>query len=322
MQFKQTDTRNLRSKSILNEIETLYDERHEQEEVLNNNVNGERQNIVPEGPHMTIEYQDPAILDDANNLLIHHVKRQTSIHKEDKQKIKLLLRHFLMDTFKHPRQDLSEDEREDEDDSSNKEDNESDTGNTVTGNGGGTTATNNGNGNNANSATANNSTANNGTPGNKDNNNTSKATRSERARKKKEEKREKDKQLEEKTKKEKNEKAGKDEITEADIKVERKDGRRTPLHARDMEADESYLHIMCNNNWYLFFRLHHILCERLTKMYNQAVIIASDEAKDKKDRKEGTAVALRLKPTNEIEPEDYYPAFLDMVKNLLDGNAG
>ena len=78
---------------------------------------------------MTIEYQDPSILDDANNLLIHHVKRQTSIHKEDKQKIKLLLRHFLMDTFKHPRQDLSEDEREDEEDSSNKEDNESDTGN-------------------------------------------------------------------------------------------------------------------------------------------------------------------------------------------------
>ena len=194
---------------------------------------------------MTIEYQDPAILDDANNLLIHHVKRQTSIHKEDKQKIKLLLRHFLMDTFKHPRQELSEDEREEEDDSSNKEDNESDTGNTVTGNGAGTTGTtNNGNGNNTNSATANNSTANNGTPSNnKDNNNTSKATRSERARKKKEEKREKEKQLEEKTKKERNEKAGKDDITEADIKIEHKDGRRTPLHARDMEAVSRYRHI-------------------------------------------------------------------------------
>ena len=24
--------------------------------------------------------------------------------------------------------------------------------------------------------------------------------------------------------------------------------------------------------------------------------------------------------SDEIEPEDYYPAFLDMVKNLLDGN--
>jgi len=35
-------------------------------------------------------------------------------------------------------------------------------------------------------------------------------------------------------------------------------------------------------------------------MYNQAVIIASEESKDKKDRKECTAVALRLKPKNEI----------------------
>ena len=58
--------------------------------------------------------------------------------------------------------------------------------------------------------------------------------------------------------------------------------------------------MMCNNNWYLFFRLHHLLCERLTKLYNQAVIIASEESKDKKDRKECTAVALRLKPKSKL----------------------
>ena len=57
--------------------------------------------------------------------LIHHVKRQTSIHKEDKHKIKVMLKHFLMDRFKHPRQDLSEDEREDDDDSG-KDDGEGD----------------------------------------------------------------------------------------------------------------------------------------------------------------------------------------------------
>merc|ERR1711981_649182 len=81
---------------------------------------------------------------------------------------------------------------------------------------------------------------------------TAKATRSERARKKKDEKREKDKQSEDKTIKEKEDKSSKDDVTEADIKLERKDGRRTPLHARDMEPDESYMHMMCNNNWYLF----------------------------------------------------------------------
>ena len=60
------------------------------------------------------------------------------------------------------------------------------------------------------------------------------------------------------------------------------------------------MHIMCNNNWCLFLRLHNILSERLTKMYNQAVIIANEETKDKKDRKESTAVALRLKPKSKL----------------------
>lgn len=61
---------------------------------------------------MTLNYKDKSVLDDAANLLIHHVKRQTSIHKEDKQKIKHMLRQFLPDLFYHPRQELSEDERE------------------------------------------------------------------------------------------------------------------------------------------------------------------------------------------------------------------
>ena len=35
-------------------------------------------------------------------------------------------------------------------------------------------------------------------------------------------------------------------------------------------------------------------------MYNQAVIIAAEESKDKKDRKESIAVALRLKPKSKF----------------------
>ena len=49
--------------------------------------------------------------------------RQTAIHKEDKHKIKVLLKHFLMDLFKHPRQDMSDDEREDDDESEKEENN-------------------------------------------------------------------------------------------------------------------------------------------------------------------------------------------------------
>lgn len=62
-----------------------------------------------------------------------------------------------------------------------------------------------------------------------------------------------------------------------------------------------------------------ILCERLLKMYQRSVIIAESEASDKQTRKEATAIALRLKAPSEIDLEEYYPAFLDMVRNLLDG---
>lgn len=121
--FKQTDVKALRSKSLLNEIETLFDEvsaniylytfffmvvlfqRHEQ------NEEG-AEPIV--GPHLIIPYKDRTILDDAANLLIHHVKRQTGIQKGEKRRIKHLLRQFLPELFFHPKQQLTDDEREDD----------------------------------------------------------------------------------------------------------------------------------------------------------------------------------------------------------------
>ena len=120
---------------------------------------------------------------------------------------------------------------------------------------------------------------------------------------------------------------------------EKEDDVKVPLHAQvsdpvsiiktDVEAyiiiiiilqDEAYTLFMANNNWYIFLRLHAVLCERLAKIYERAVILAAEEAKSRTGRKESTAVALRLKPKPQIEVEDYYVAFLDMVKNLLDGN--
>jgi paired amphipathic helix protein Sin3a len=272
---------------LLNELETLYDERHEQDESnANSAANDEPIVPVPEGPHMTNEYSDFQILDDVNNLLIHHVKRQTSIHKEDKHKIKVLLKHFLMDVFKHPRQELSEDERDDDEDSEKEDVDDPDASN-----------------------------------GSKSDRRTSRKGKKDSDSNKKDEGKGKAKNGNDDSIKSTNAGGKIDTVNENDVEIKpSRDGRRTPLHARDMEPDESYVHIMCNNNWCLFLRLHNILSERLTKMYNQAVIIANEETKDKKDRKESTAVALRLKPKNEIEPEDYYPAFLDMVKNLLDGN--
>ncbi|XP_015113100.1 paired amphipathic helix protein Sin3b isoform X4 [Diachasma alloeum] len=244
--FKQNDVKALRSKSLFNEIETLCDERNEQ------NDSGDGQGS---GPHMVLPYKDKSVLDDAANLLIHHVKRQTAIHKEDKQRIKLLLRHFIPDLFFHPRQELSDDERDEDDD---KEE---------------------GMPSGSQSLTTNPSPL--GLQGSRNN----KASPSP---------------------------PNANVKSEGDIKV--------PVHALSTDPDEAYTLFMGSNSWYLFLRLHHILCERLTKMYDRAVALADEEAMYKQQRKEVAAVALRLKPKNEIEIEEYYPTFLDMVKNVLDGN--
>jgi paired amphipathic helix protein Sin3a len=108
--FKQNDIKFLRSKSLLNEIETIFEERHEQNEATGDQNNGNSQQ-----PHMTFVYKDKSMIEEACNLIIHHVKRQTSIHKEDKQKVKQLLRQFIPDFYATPRGELSDDELEDND---------------------------------------------------------------------------------------------------------------------------------------------------------------------------------------------------------------
>lgn len=60
-----------------------------------------------------LPYKDKSILDDAANLLIHHVKRQTGIQKQEKGRIKHILRRFIPELFFAPQQPLSDDERED-----------------------------------------------------------------------------------------------------------------------------------------------------------------------------------------------------------------
>lgn len=55
-------------------------------------------------------------------------------------------------------------------------------------------------------------------------------------------------------------------------------------------------------------------------MYERTQILAAEEEKFKVNRRESVAIALRLKPQNNFEIPDYYPAFMDMLKSLLDGN--
>ena len=110
--FKQSDQKQLKTRSLLNEIETIYFERQEAKE--------EGNDVLPQTPHLTFKYDDKSILEDAAALIIHHVKRQMGIQKEDKQKIKQIVYYFLPDLFFVPRGALSDDEADDEDDENSK----------------------------------------------------------------------------------------------------------------------------------------------------------------------------------------------------------
>lgn len=69
---------------------------------------------MPTGPHLSLAYEDKQILEDAASLIIHHVKRQTGIQKEDKYKIKQIMYHFIPDLLFAQRGELSDVEEEEE----------------------------------------------------------------------------------------------------------------------------------------------------------------------------------------------------------------
>ncbi|CAO1419976.1 unnamed protein product [Diamesa tonsa] len=251
--FKQNDIKALRSKSLMNEIETIYEERNE----------GNNGDSIP-GPHLVLSYKDKSILDDAANLLIHHVKRQTGIQKQEKARIKHILRQFIPELFFAPRQPLSDDEREDGDESISVN-------------------------NNA-----------------KSNSRKSVELNSIKVEIKQESDADKAKNN-----------AG---TINSNVTSSLGGGVLPPHAAAAKHPDEAYSLFYANNNWYYFLRLHAILCDRLRTMYDKTQALSAEEDQYRATRRESTAVALRLKPHNEIEIPDYYPAFLDMLKNLLDGN--
>ncbi|XP_043933174.1 paired amphipathic helix protein Sin3a-like [Protopterus annectens] len=238
--FKQNDTKVLRSKSLLNEIEGIYDER--QEQASEDNIS------IPVEPHMTLPYEDKQILEDAASLIIHHVKRQTGIQKEDKYKIKQIIYHFIPDLLFTQRGELSDVEEEDEEEME-IDDND------------GTIKKPNGVG---------------GSP-------------------------------------------SKSKLMFSSTAAQKLKG-----------MDDVYNLFIVNNNWYIFLRLHQILCLRLLRVYNQAEKQIEEDMQErdwerdvlglKRDKNDNPAIRLRLKEPMDIEVEDYYPAFLDMVRNLLDGN--
>ncbi|XP_037949848.1 uncharacterized protein LOC119680899 isoform X2 [Teleopsis dalmanni] len=400
--FKPNDMKALRSKSLFNEIETLYDERHDQED-----ENGE----PVAGPHLVLPYKDKTILEDAANLLIHHVKRQTGIQKQEKTKIKHILRQFVPDLFFSTRQPLSDDEREDVfpfliDDNDRMDVDptarESTSSSNTKAKGSTTpTSTNSCSSSNMNAASptssniiviktettdllsnptsneittntsninttstnvltamndtmdkdskTNSTSSNNDGKGTQVENASTLATSSSLTTLRNSEQKHihgtdngstNKSEIQEST----NEimastsgttvnasTSGGSSLAQGDLnnlKIEMKDENddamdieiALPPHAISKHVDESYTLFFANNNWYLFLRLHAILCERLRTMYERAQILVAEEERHRINRRESVATALRLKPKPEVQVEDYYPTFLDMLKNVLDGN--
>ncbi|XP_016354680.1 paired amphipathic helix protein Sin3a-like [Sinocyclocheilus anshuiensis] len=236
--FKQNDTKVFRSKMLLNEIETLYDERQEQA--------SEDNAAPPSGPHMTLTYEDSQILEDAAALIIHHVKRQSSIHKDDKYKIKQIIYHFIPDMLFARRGELSDVEEEEEEETEPDED------------------------------------------GTKKHNGTTSA------------------------------------------KSKLLFSHTAATQQKLSNCDDAYNLFYVNNNWYIFLRLYQILCSRLLRIYAQAEKQIEEDAREreweknvlglKREKNDNPAIQLCLKEPMDIDVEDYYSAFLEMVRNLLDGN--
>ncbi|KAL1429739.1 hypothetical protein MTO96_034692 [Rhipicephalus appendiculatus] len=248
--FKKKDVKCLSSKSLMNEIKAIYDNRRKQMKDCTKDV--------LTGPHMSLAYLNPSIFEDAADLIIHHVKRQTCINKGDKHKIKQLLHRFIPDLFCLPRGDLSDDE-------AGKDDMEIDDGEGQL------------------LPSTPNHWPDDTLPKNGD--------------------------------------KGEIPTTSEDCTSSTSGSSRlAALQMQNFYSDDSYALFFVNDNWYLFFRLHHLLCERLTKVYRLSKNLAADEAKERKDQSESTAVALGLKPRSDVEVEDYYRVFLDIVKSMLDGN--
>uniref|UniRef100_A0AAX7UR48 Paired amphipathic helix protein Sin3b n=1 Tax=Astatotilapia calliptera TaxID=8154 RepID=A0AAX7UR48_ASTCA len=224
--FKQNDMKALRSKSLLNEIESIYDEVNTPLFATLNASSSE--------PHMVFTYEDKQILEDAASLIIYHVKRQPTIHKDDKDHIKRIIQHFVPDLFFSRRGELSDTE----------------------------------------------------------------------------------------------------EWTDEEAELEEggdKGGGGTATTAHQKELDGVYNLFFVNNNWYFFLRLHQTLCSRLLRVYRQAerqlLEHRAEQSRERLLMAEGRrekacdlAMELRLKQPSEVELEEYYPAFLDMVRSLLDGN--
>uniref|UniRef100_A0A2K5PXH7 SIN3 transcription regulator family member B n=1 Tax=Cebus imitator TaxID=2715852 RepID=A0A2K5PXH7_CEBIM len=252
--FKQNDTKALRSKSLLNEIESVYDEHQEQ--------HSEARSAPSSEPHLIFVYEDRQILEDAAALISYYVKRQPAIQKEDQGTIHQLLHQFVPSLFFSQQLDLGASEESADEDRDSSQGQSTDP--------------------------------------------------SERKKP-----------------------APGPHSSPPEEKGAFGDAPATeqpppPPPPPHKALDDVYSLFFANNNWYFFLRLHQTLCSRLLKIYRQAqkqlLEYRTEKEREKllcegrREKGSDPAMELRLKQPSEVELEEYYPAFLDMVRSLLEGS--
>jgi paired amphipathic helix protein Sin3a len=312
--FKQNDQKHLKAKSLISEIETIYYERQEAKDeqtaalqalrattttTTTNTTHNQAETPPPNlnillqhnRPHFSFKNEDKSILEDAAALIIHHVKRQTAIQKEDKQRIKQIMHHFLPDFFFVSRGALSDDESEKPDPPPPPPQTTTPLSNVTLQQQ-----------QQANSADGPEVAENSNAKKLRSTNITASLASSN---------------------------AEITTTTTTSSPMNQADSTKRPITCNntnlvasncDDSNEDMYRLFYVDEHWYLFFRYHQILCERLSKIYKQAELTAEQENLETKSREQSVAEALKLRNKSEIPCDEYYTAFLDIVRNLLDGN--
>ncbi|PAV76577.1 hypothetical protein WR25_19211 [Diploscapter pachys] len=102
--LRNSDAKWLKTKTLLHHVETLFDERQQK------SIDGQCEDV---GPHLILKYpEDRSILDDASDLIIHYIKRQANIQKDEKRIVKRIMRKYVRDWFGVREEPMSDDEEE------------------------------------------------------------------------------------------------------------------------------------------------------------------------------------------------------------------
>lgn len=234
-------------------------------------------------PHMVFTYEDKQILEDAAALIIYHVKRQPTIHKDDKDHIKRIIQHFVPDLFFSRRGELSDTEEWTDEEAEPEE------GGERGGGGGGVMAGaavaagagGNGNSNNASGGAAAVTTGSQSQPQPAQSQSQAQCQPQQQLNGESRRRRCSPSQPTDAeastTSSSTSQPAGTTSSTPGSTPMETVSGAtgekvdlRDPEAEHQKDLDGVYNLFFVNNNWYFFLRLHQTLCSRLLRVYRQA----------------------------------------------------